>query len=70
MKPTNSLLISLLAMLAVLLSGYMKLGVEAVIASIAATYVLGRASQKVGIGIAVSKDPNSNTSDVIDKIKD
>jgi hypothetical protein len=70
MKVTNSFAISILAMLLALLSGYLKLGTEAVIASIAATYILGRASQKVGIGIAVSKDPNSSTSDIIDKIKD
>jgi hypothetical protein len=61
--------ISVLAILATLLSGYLKLGVEAVIASIAATYTLGRASQKVGVGVAASRDPNSKVSDIISEIK-
>lgn len=65
MRLTNSLAISLLAMLAVLLSGYMKLGVEAAVASIAATYVLGRASKKASDVWAASKDPAADTAAVI-----
>jgi hypothetical protein len=61
--------ISVLSILACLASGYFKLGVEAVIASISGTYVLGRASQKIGIGVAAAKDPNSKVSDIINEIK-
>jgi hypothetical protein len=65
MKITNSFAISILAMLLALLSGYLKLGTEAVIASIAATYVLGRASQKASNVWASSKDPAADTAAVI-----
>jgi len=60
--------ISVLSILACLISGYFKLGVEAVIASISGTYVLGRGAQKVGVGVAAAKDPNSKVSDIIGEI--
>ncbi len=69
MKLSNSFAISLLSILAVLLSGSFKLGVEAVIASIAATYIMSRGVQKIGVGIAAAKDPNSKVSDIINEIK-
>jgi hypothetical protein len=63
------MVISVLAILASLVSGYFKLGVEAVIASIAATYTMSRGVQKIGIGVAASRDPNSKVSDIISEIK-
>ena len=69
MKLSNSMAISVLSILACLISGYFKLGVEAVIASISGTYVLGRGAQKIGIGVAAARDPNSKVSDIINDIK-
>ncbi len=69
MRFSNSFTISIITILACLVSGYFKLGVEAVIASISGTYVLGRGAQKVGVGMAASKDPNSKVSDIINEIK-
>jgi hypothetical protein len=68
MRFSNSFTISIITILACLASGYFKLGVEAVIASISATYVIGRGAQKVGLGVALAKDPNSNVSDNVDKL--
>jgi hypothetical protein len=68
-KISNSFSISILSIAAVLLSGYLKLGVEAVIASVAATYVLGRSAQKYGISTALAKDPNSTVSDHVDRLR-
>lgn len=69
MKLSNSFSISLISIAAVLLSGYLKLGMEAVIASVAATYVLGRGAQKASGVWAASKDINCNTAEVIKSLE-
>lgn len=70
MKLTNSFALSLTG-LAVLAAMFLMKGLDTsgAIVSIVLGYAGLRAGQKVGVGIAASKDPNSKVSDIIDSIK-
>jgi hypothetical protein len=71
MKLTNSFTISLLGLAALLILGLTKgTDVSVAISGIVLAYTGSRASQKIGLGVAVSRDANANSENVIDKLKD
>jgi hypothetical protein len=71
MRLSNSLLISLLGLVSLTLIGLVKgLDVSMAISGICLAYVSSRSAQKIGIGMAVSRDANANSENIIDKIKD
>jgi hypothetical protein len=70
MKLSNSFAISLLGLVSLMILGLVKgLDTSVAISGIVLSYVGSRSAQKVGIGMAASRDPNSKVSDVIDNIK-
>ena len=68
MKITNSMGVTVIGLALAGLLAYNGKAVPDAIGYITAIYVLGRGAQKVGIGAALAKDPNSNVQDVVDKI--
>ncbi len=71
MKLSNSMLLSLAGLTSLLTMFLIKgLDTSGAIVSIVLGYAGLRAGQKVGIGIAVSKDTNANSENIVDKIKD
>jgi hypothetical protein len=70
MKLTNSFSLSILGLIALVVMFITKgLDTSTAIVSLVLGYSGLRAGQKVGVGIAASKDPNSKVSDIIDSIK-
>lgn len=67
----KSFLISLLGLAALLILGLVKgIDTSMALASVVLAYTGSRASQKIGLGMAVSRDVNANSENVVDKLKD
>jgi hypothetical protein len=70
MKISNSFILSIAGLASLVLMFLTKgLDTSGAIVSIVLGYAGLRAGQKVGVGIAASKDPNSKVSDIINEIK-
>ena len=70
MKLTNSFALSL-AGLAALAAMFLSKGLDTsgAIVTLCLGYIGSRGAQKVGIGVAAARDPNSKVSDIINEIK-
>jgi hypothetical protein len=69
MKLTNSFSLSILGLIALVVMFLTKgLDTSAAIVSLVLGYSGLRAGQKVGLGAALAKDPNSSVSDHVEKL--
>lgn len=69
MKRSNSFLIANTAMLLAATLAFFGKEVPEAVYLVASAYILGRGAQKVGLGVALAKDPNSKLSDNIGELK-
>lgn len=66
----KSFLISVLGLVALLTLGLAKgIDTSMALASVVLAYTGSRASQKIGLGMAISKDPNATMDDHVDKLR-
>jgi sugar/nucleoside kinase (ribokinase family) len=70
MKLSNTAAISILGLIILAVLGWRGADVSGSVVGIVLAYAGARSGQKVGLGWAVSKDANSSTENVIEKLKD